>query len=169
MADAQVFSEDDRVELLEGEIIEMAPIGSRHAACVDRLTQVFALALGEEAIVRVQNPLRLSEHSEPQPDLAVLRPRHDFYATAHPSPPDALLVVEVAETSAGADREIKIPLYARSGVAEAWLIDLQAHVVEVHRDPSPQGYRDQHRFQRGQTLSPRAVPTVSIPVEQVLA
>src|SRR3970282_1463584 len=85
MADARVFSEDDRVELLEGEIIEMAPIGSRHAACVDRLTQVFAWALGERAIVRVQNPLRLSEHSEPQPDLAVLRPRDDFYATAHPS------------------------------------------------------------------------------------
>lgn len=169
MVQADVFSEDDRVELLEGEIIEMAPIGSRHAACVDRLNRALTLALAAQAIVRVQSPLRLSEHSEPQPDLAVLRARADFYAAAHPGPQNVLLVVEVGEASVDADREIKIPLYARFSIPEVWLIDLQAGVVELHRDPSPEGYRTVQRVQRGQALALQAFPTVSIPVDQVLA
>lgn len=168
MADARVFSEDDRVELLEGEIFEMPPIGSRHAAAVDRLTRILALALGEQAIVRVQNPVRLSTHSEPLPDLAVLRPRPDFYSGAHPTPPDVLLLIEVADTSAEADREIKIPLYARSSVTEVWLIDLPEQRVEVYRGPSPQGYREQSRVLRGQMLRPAGLPAFTIAVEQLL-
>lgn len=121
-----------------------------------------------QAIVRVQSPLRLSEHSEPQPDVAVLHQRDDFYANAHPGPSDALLVVEVAETSAEIDREIKIPLFARAGIPEVWLVDIQAGIVEICRDPSPQGYRERQRFQRGQTLSPQGIPTARIPVEEIL-
>jgi Uma2 family endonuclease len=168
MADAGVFSEDDRVELLEGEIFDMVAIGARHAACVNRLTQILTQALGQQAIVAVQNPVRLSEYSEPQPDLAVLRPHPDFYAAAHPSPPNVFLIIEVADATAETDRGIKVPLYARSGVAEVWLIDLAEQRVEVYRDPSAQGYRDQSRFTRGQTVRCGTLPTLTIPVEQVL-
>ncbi len=116
MAEAGVLGEDDRVELLEGEIVQMTPIGSRHAACVARLTHLFVDRLQGRAQVNVQNPVHLSERSEPQPDLALLRPRPDFYARAHPGPADVLLLVEVAETSSDVDWTVKIPLYAGAGV-----------------------------------------------------
>ena len=126
MAEAGLLAEDDRVEFVEGEIAEMAPIGSRPAACVDRLNRLFSQRVRERATGRVQNPIRFGEHSEPQPDLALLQPREDFYAAAHPGPGDTLLVVEVAETTADADRVIKLPLYARAGIAEVWLVGLAA-------------------------------------------
>lgn len=111
MVDAGLLGEDDRVELLEGDIIDMSPIGSRHAACVDRLTRLLTIGLSEQAIVRVQGPIRLDELSEPQPDVAVLRRRDDFYATALPGPDDVMVVVEVADTTLAVDREVKAPLY----------------------------------------------------------
>jgi len=167
LARAGVLKEDDRVELLEGEIVEMSPIGSRHAACVDRLNRVFS-RLGERTIVRVQSPLRLGDLAEPQPDLALLRPRSDFYATAHPGPEDVLLVVEVAETSSDYDRQIKIPLYARWGIPEAWLVDLDQDRVEVHRDPSPEGYRDVRAINRSEALAPVAFPDLDLRAQDVL-
>jgi Uma2 family endonuclease len=167
LARAGVLKEDDRVELLEGEIVEMSPIGSRHAACVDRLNRVFS-RLGERTIVRVQSPLRLGDLAEPQPDLALLRPRSDFYATAHPGPEDVLLVVEVAETSSDYDRQIKIPLYARWGIPEAWLVDLDQDRVEVHRDPSPEGYRDVRAITRSEALAPVAFPDLDLRAQDVL-
>jgi len=164
MAQAGILSEDDRVELIEGEIVEMVPIGSRHAASVNRLTNLLSELVGKRAIVSVQNPVRLGPYAEPQPDVALLRPRNDFYAPAHPGPQDALLVVEVAETSADYDREIKMALYARAGVPEAWLVDLQEGVVEVHRSPAPDGYRRVQQHRPGQHLSPE----VSLAVDEVL-
>ena len=168
MAEAGILGEDDRVELIEGEIIEMAAIGSRHAACVDRLTRLLACPVQERAIVRVQNPIRLGEHSEPEPDVTLLRPQPDFYASAHPTPPDVLLVVEVADTSMEYDREIKIPLYARAGVPEVWLVDLTGNVVELFSGPSGDAYRDVRRVAAGQTISPAALTDLTIPVDQVL-
>jgi len=109
MGQAGILSEDDRVELIEGEIVEMAPVGSRHAACVKRLNALLSRRAGGRALVSVQDPIRLGEHSEPQPDLALLKPREDFYAAAHPGPEDVLLVIEVAETSLEYDREVKLP------------------------------------------------------------
>jgi len=141
MVEAGILSDDDRVELIDGEIIEMVAIGSRHAACVDRLARLCSAGVRNRAIVRVQNPILLSEHSEPQPDLALLRPRRDFYAAGHPGPQDILLVVEVADTSAETDREIKLPLYARAGIPEVWVVALAETHVEAHRKPSPGGYR----------------------------
>ena len=125
MAEAGIFGEDDRVELLSGEIVEMTPIGSRHAAAVSRLIHVFTARLSGTAILRVQDPLRLDNYSEPQPDLAIVRLRQDFYRDAHPDAADVLLLIEVADTSGDIDRTVKIPLYARSGVAEVWVVDLQ--------------------------------------------
>ena len=168
MAQAGILNEDDRVELIEGEIVQMASIGSRHAACVDRLTQLFSTRVMGRAIVRVQNPILLSEYSEPQPDLALLRPRPDFYATAHPGPRDILLVVEVADTSAGIDRAAKIPLYARTGIPEAWLVDLLEDRIEVHRQPTPQAYRQVQYLERGATLTLEAFPDLTLAVDDIL-
>ncbi|GIX47745.1 MAG: hypothetical protein KatS3mg131_1956 [Candidatus Tectimicrobiota bacterium] len=125
LAEAGILSEDERVELIEGEIVAMAPIGSRHAGAVKRLLDQFIpLQAARRVLLSVQDPIRLGEHSEPQPDVALLRPRPDFYAAEHPGPEEVLLVVEVAETSAEYDREVKVPLYARFGVPEVWLVDL---------------------------------------------
>jgi Uma2 family endonuclease len=153
LAEAGILSEDDRVELLEGEIFEMSPISSRHASCVDRLVQLFFERLGRRVIVRVQNPVRLSEYSEPQPDLTLLKPRADFYKAAHPQPDDVVLLVEVCETSGEFDRHVKLPLYAKAGIPEVWIVDLTREQIEVYRDPKPEGYQQSQIIGRGQTLT----------------
>ena len=168
MAQAGILSEDDRVELIEGEIVNMTPVGSRHAAVVDRLNRILSRRIGERAIVRVQNPIRLGEHSEPQPNVTLLRPREDFYASAHPGPEDVLLLIEVAETSAEYDREVKIPLYARFGIGEVWLVDLEGKAIEVYRNPSPEGHREVQTLGRDARLSPDSFPDLELPVEQIL-
>jgi len=168
MAQAGILSEDDRVELIDGEILKMTPIGSRHATCVRRLNRLFSMAAGARVIVDVQNPIRLGEHSEPQPDLALLRPRPDFYGSSHPGPQDVLLVVEVAETSATYDREVKLPLYARAGIPEVWLIDLSEERIEIHRHPLPRGYQQVQHLRRGECLAPDALPDMSFAVEGIL-
>lgn len=168
MAQAGILSEDDRVELIEGAIVEMAAIGSRHAGCVKRLQRLFHRRVGERAVVSVQNPVRLGRYSEPQPDLALLRLRPDFYASAHPGPGDVLLIVEVSETSADADREVKVPLYARAGVPEVWLVDLEGQVIEVCRKPSAEGYREARQVRRGEALSPEAFPDLAPAADEIL-
>jgi Uma2 family endonuclease len=168
MAEAGIISTGERLELIEGEVVAMAAIGSRHAACVDRLNYFLSQRVGGRALVRVQNPIRLDQFSEPQPDIALLRPRADFYAFAHPGPADVFLVVEVADTSAGFDRDVKIPLYARAGIPEAWLVDLTGDYVMVYRKPSVQVYQDVQRLQRGQSLSREAFPDLILAVEDIL-
>ena len=168
MADAGILGEDDRVELIEGEILEMASIGSQHAACVDRLTRFLVPGAGDRAVVRVQNPVRLSDLTEPQPDLALLRPRDDFYATAHPGPADTLLIVEVSHSTLGYDRGIKLPLYAAAGIPEVWIVNGDDGVIEVYREPSGGYYGSERRLHPGDVLTPLALPSVQIPVERVL-
>lgn len=158
MAAAGILTEDDRVELIDGEIVEMAPIGHRHAACVDRLTQIFVHRFADVAQTRVQNPIHLSEHTEPQPDLTLLHPRADFYASGHPTPEDIFLVIEVAETSVEVDRRIKMPLYARSRIPEAWLVDLEQETLTTYRDPTPSGYATIRVLRCGERLAPLAFP-----------
>ncbi len=168
MIQAGILGEDDRVELLEGEIVEMAPIGSRHAACVDRLNRLFSLRAREATIIRVQSPVRLGERSEPQPDLTLLRPRPDFYASAHPGSGDLLLLVEVAEATASLDRDVKLPLYARAGVPEVWLVDLPGECIEVYRKPTPQGYQEVRQVRRGDRAAPQAFPDIGLAGEEIL-
>jgi Uma2 family endonuclease len=168
IARAGILGEDDRVELIEGEITEMTPIGSRHAAVVDRLNQLFSRHPDVNAIIRVQNPIRLGEHSEPQPDLALLRPRLDFYFPAHPGPEDILLVIEVAETSADYDRVIKVPLYARGRILEVWLVNLEGEAIEVYQRPSAEGYHEVKTLRRGDHLSPGSFPDLKLRVEEIL-
>ncbi len=168
MGRAGVFSEDDRVELLDGEIVQMTPIGSRHAACVKRLIRLFDRAVGDRAIVAAQDPLQLGAHSEPQPDLMLLKPRSDFYGETHPTATDVFLLVEVADTSADTDREAKIPLYARFGVPEVWLVDVAADTIEVFRRPTSHGYDESRLLHRGEYLNPQTFPDLVFAVEAVL-
>ena len=169
MAQAGILTEDDRVELIEGEIIETAPIGSRHAACVNRLNRLFSQSVGDRAMISVQNPIRLGVHSEPHPDLALLKPRGDFYASAHPTAQDVLLVIEVAETSIDYDRQTRVPLYARAGVPEVWLVDLSGTRVEVYRLPREGRYSDVRIALQGETLTPQALPDVVVRVDEILS
>lgn len=168
MAEAGIFSEDDRMELIQGEIVMMTPIGARHASCVTRLTHFLVSRLGDRAAVWVQNPVRIGPDSEVQPDLALLRARSDFYHYAHPGPEDVLLIIEVADTSVESDRAVKVPSYARAGIPAVWLIDLPGGSVEVHMGPASEGYRDVRRFERGHSIPLNAFPEITLSVETIL-
>jgi len=157
MAESGILTQRDRVELIEGEIIQMAAIGKSHAVCVDRLTELFVLTFSSQALIRVQNPVRLSNYSEPQPDFAILRLRQDFYLNGHPQPEDVLAVVEVSDSSIDYDRGVKAPLYAGEGIQELWIIDLNVLAVEVYRLPSSQGYQQVQTFQPGESVAFQAI------------
>ena len=141
MAEASILTEEDRVELIAGQIVAMSPIGSRHAACVKRLNLLLGKMIGDSMLLGVQDPIALDAYSEPEPDLVLLRSRADFYAAAHPSAGDVLLAIEVADTSASYDREVKVPLYAQAGIPEVWLIDLQEGRIEVYARPQGNAYQ----------------------------
>jgi Uma2 family endonuclease len=163
MGETGILGEDDRVELIEGEIIEMTPIGSRHAATVARIHQLFVRRLGDRAVVWSQNPLLLvRQQSEPEPDVMLLAPRADFYAGGLPEPPDVRLLVEVADSSLPYDRRTKLPLYARAGVAEAWLVDLQSSTLEIQREPRGATYRDIRVARADETFSPAVFPDLTL-------
>lgn len=169
MGEAGIFHEDDRVELIEGEIIEMTPIGSRHAGLVNRLQWVFSQALdASEFLVIVQNPVRLSIDSEPQPDIVIARYRPDFYTVRHPGPEEILLIIEVADSSVDYDTTIKMPLYARSGIPEAWVVDLNTRSVRIHRRPTLQGYEVSYEARSGDILVPEKLPGPIASVSEIL-
>jgi Uma2 family endonuclease len=168
MAEVGLLSENSRVELIEGKIIEMSPIGSTHGGAVKRSSAFLNRKLGDAAIVSVQDPIRLNDFSEPQPDLALLKPRRDFYSDSHPTPQDVLLVIEVADTSAAYDRSVKLPLYARSGIPEAWLMVLSKHIIEVHSQPKNGKYQKVQRLKRGMLLVSPTLPVVTCRVEDLL-
>jgi Uma2 family endonuclease len=168
MAEAGILGEDDRVELVGGELVEMTPIGTRHLACVVALTHLLVEASGRRWFVSAQNPVRLSERDEPQPDLSLLGRRPNPGAPAPPGPEDVLLVVEVSDTTLSYDRNVKLPLYAQAGIAEAWIVDLAGQKVEVHHGPGPRGYRDLWAFGPGEKVSSAVVGGLSVPVDAVL-
>ena len=168
MSEVGIFSENDKVELINGEIIEMSPIGRRHTACVNRLNSVFSQLLGKKVIIAVQNPIILNNLSEPQPDIALLKPRADFYESGHPQPQDVFLLIEVADSSLEYDRDVKIPLYASSGITEVWLVDIYEQVIIVYRYPSENGYSDIQKLSRGEKMSIQAFPEVNLVVDDIL-
>jgi Uma2 family endonuclease len=168
MAEAGVFGEDDRIELIDGDLIDMALIGQGHAGTVSRLTQALVLACAGRAIVSPQNPVWLDQASEPQPDLALLRYRADFYfADAPPGPADVLLLIEVADTSLRFDQTVKAPLYARAGIPELWIVDLSRRVVHVHRTPAGDSYRDVAAVSSGDRLVLAAMPEIAVTLESL--
>ncbi|MBI3972926.1 MAG: Uma2 family endonuclease [Chloroflexi bacterium] len=174
MAKAGILEPDERVELLDGEVIQVSPIGPRHGSVVDRANLLFVRRVGDAALVRVQGPVRLDDHSEPEPDLALLRPRPGGYADRHPGPKDVLLVLEVVDTTEALDRRLKLPLYARSGVPEVWLLLLKTSmrrrepVLEVHRRPGPRGYAETRLVRRGEQVAPELLPDLAISLDELL-
>lgn len=162
-----VLGADDRTELLNGEVFYKMPINSRHAGCVNRLVRLIG-RLAESLLIASQNPIRLSNISEPEPDVAVLRFRGDDYSDSHPEPQDVLLLIEVADSSLAVDRSIKAPLYAAAGIPELWIVDLAGEALEVYQDPDPAGYRRYRRHVRGETVISSTLPALSLTVDEIL-
>lgn len=167
LAELGVLREDDRVELVAGQVVEMTPIGDRHASCVRRLLRLLAHDAFELAIVDVQNPVVLGRHDAPQPDVVLLKPRADAYPH-HPRAQNILLVVEVADSSLAYDRDVKVPLYARSEIPEVWLVDLGADRIEVYRQPVAAQYLNTRVVARGDGLSPLALANVTFAADDIL-
>ena len=168
MGESGILDEDDRVELIHGEIIQMTPIGIAHASCVNRLNMLLTRLLSPRAIVQVQNPVGIDQRSEPQPDLILLAPRSDYYRERRPGPRDTLLVIEVADSSLQFDRTVKAPLYAAAGIQELWIVDLAHRRVEVLRSPGPTGYAETQVIGAGDGLALLAFPDVVVTLEDIV-
>jgi Uma2 family endonuclease len=168
MAEAGIFDPDSRFELIEGEIVEMSRVGNHHIACVNRANAVFATTLAGKAIVSVQNPLPLSNYTEPKPDIVLLKPRADYYLEKRLAPEDTYLVIEISDTTLRYDRDRKLPLYAKSGVSEFWIEDLKAGVIFVYRNPGPKTYSTSLVVRRGDSISIAAFPEIVFKVDDLL-
>ena len=168
MAEAGILAEDDRVELIDGVIVKMAPIGSTHIGSVNSSTRALTTTVGTRAIVQVQSPVRLDDATEPQPDLALLRDRADFYGSSIAGPEDVLLLIEVADSSVDYDRNEKLPRYAQAGIPEVWLAILPERVIEVHTEPVGGRYTQMRTFRPGDTISPGCFPDIALPVTEIL-
>ncbi len=165
MGEVGILAPDARVELLDGRIYDMLPVGPFHSSVESRLQTFFFSVMKGLYIVRAQNPVHLDDGSEPMPDLALVRPRADHYRQKHPQPADVFLLVEVARTSLPFDRKAKLIAYARAGIAEYWIVNLKAKSVEVHRGPLPIGeYSQTNRHKAGSTVAPEAFPDLQIAV-----
>ncbi len=169
MAEVGLLAPEARVELIEGEIIDMVPIGSRHNRAVTHLTRILTLAIGNRAIVQPQGPLRLNLRSEPEPDIAVLVPRADEYGTGHASAAEVLLLIEVSDSTLDFDRQVKLPLYARHGIAEVWIVDLQNGGIHFHRGPESGAYTEHSATREPGTVHLAALPGVEIDLSRLLA
>lgn len=153
MAESGILTEHDHVELINGEILAMSPIGSHHAGCVKRLNNILSTHLKENAIVSVQDPIYIDQYSEPEPDIAVLKPRSDFYTQHHPVPQDVLLIIEVSDITLKYDREVKLPLYAKAGIPEVWIVNLVEDRIEIYTQPAQDLYKQQRIYKKEDTLT----------------
>jgi Uma2 family endonuclease len=168
LADEGKFKPDDRLELIEGEIYEMSPIGSLHARCVNFLSNILAGMSAGNFIISTQNPIILNDFNQPQPDVAVLRHKDNFYKDGHPQPKDVLLIIEISDTTVHLDRNIKFPNYASAGIPEAWLVDMPAERVEVHFDPKDNTYDTVKIYRRGEEISSETMPGIKFAVNDIL-
>lgn len=168
MAEAGILTGDDRVELIEGEVIEMSPIGPLHAGTALLLANALIGLARDRAMVGAGHPVRLDAHNEPQPDLVLLRPRRDGYRRGTPGPADVLLLIELSDSSLRFDRKVKLPLYGGHGILEYWIIDLAGNAVEVCRGPEPDGYRDVRSVAMEEPLEPEALPGLRLNLAEIL-
>ena len=168
MADAGILLEDDRVELIRGEILAMSPIGPPHNGAILRANQALGRIVGDRALVGVQGSIRLDEYDEPQPDLYLLRPKDDFYASAHAGPADIFLIIEVADSSLEYDQDIKMHLYAETRVPEYWIANVRDDFLIAYSDIQGNTYRTVRQFRRGDTVAPQLLPDCRIPVDVLL-
>lgn len=167
MREAGILRETDRVELIDGEVCEMSPIDPVHAGMVNRLNYYLSAQVRDKAIVTVQNPVRLNDNNEPQPDLAVARWRDDFYAQQHPTSGDILIAIEVANTSIAYDRKEKLPRYAAAGIPEVWLVNIARKTLEQYAAPATDRYTEQQVLGRGQVLTARAIANLELPIDRI--
>lgn len=163
-----ILRDDDRVELIEGEIIAMSPIGTRHAACVRRLDRMLARLLGDRTLISVQCPVAIPDWSEPNPDLALLVPRADFYAGAHPLPRQVQVLIEVADSSFAYDTQVKAPMYAKAGIRELWIVDLNTDRVLVYTRPRVGRYSAVDSYAVGEHFTSQRFPGVKFEISDML-
>ena len=168
MGDAGIFHDDERLELIDGEIVKMTPIGSRHAYCVNRMTEFLITHLGNRAIVSTQNPVYLGKYSEPQPDVAIIKRSERRYMTRHPGVSDVYLIIEFADSSINFDHDVKLPAYAKAGIHEVWIVDLVSECVEIYQEPTTSGYKKMNKKKASDTFSPSSFPDMTIAVNWVL-
>jgi Uma2 family endonuclease len=168
MAEAGIFGPDERVELIEGEIVEMSPMGDRHLMCVNQATELFVLAFAGKAKVSVQNAVRLNIQNVPQPDLVLYKPRAEYRSTTRPNAKNCFLVVEVSDSSLRYDTKVKVPIYAKTGISEVWIEDLRNDLLLVYRNPSGEAYATELTFKADDSVSLLAFPDTSFPVRDLL-
>jgi Uma2 family endonuclease len=168
MMQVGILPEASGWELINGEIIRRMTIGSKHASTVKRLNRFFTNQVGENAIVSVQDPIHIDEYNEPEPDIALLKPRADFYAESHPESQDVLLVIEVSDSTVDFDREVKKTLYAEAGISEFWLVNLRENTVECHSQPKNKIYRLTQIFEKGEAVESVSIENLRLKVEDIL-
>jgi len=167
LGDAGILNEDSRGELIEGELIQMAPIGVAHMGLVNRLNKLLVIAVGDRGVVSVQNGVTMPPYSEPQPDFAILVPGADRITGDLPGPTDVLLLIEVADTTLAYDRKVKLPLYAQKGIAEVWIVNVQARCIETYREPTANGYQGRTDVGPEDRASPHALPDVQVELKEI--
>ncbi|AKE66627.1 protein of unknown function DUF820 [Microcystis aeruginosa NIES-3806] len=163
-----IIKPDEKVELIRGEIIKMSPMGTRHAACIARLTQLFYRKFGDLILLGVQNPIRLNNNSQPEPDLSLLIPRSDFYVAAYPCPQDIYLIIEVSDSTLDYDRYTKIPLYAEANIQEVWIVNLKEECLEVYRHPLHGSYQAIQKYYRGEIIFIESFPAIELTLIEIL-
>jgi Uma2 family endonuclease len=168
MAETGVLRPDARVELLDGEIIDMSPIGPFHGGVVNRLIRLFTRSSGSRWLVSAQNPVRFHDYSEPEPDLVLLKPAPDDYTSRHPQPEEVYLLIEVSDATLALDREEKLPLYGRAGIIEVWIVNLVDQTLEVYREPHFEGYASKVTLSAGDKVAPQAFSDVTVDVAELL-
>jgi Uma2 family endonuclease len=168
MGETGILGNNDRTELIEGEIIEMSPIGSPHMNAVNRANMIFARGIGDKVVVSIQNPAFMDRFNLPQPDVVLIRPREGFYGDGKPHPEDVVLLIEISDSSLRFDRKVKVPIYARSGIREVWVVDLQNAAIHIYRNPKDNIYSSTETKQRDETVSPEACPDFVVKVSDLL-
>jgi Uma2 family endonuclease len=168
MAAQGILKAEEKVELICGEIIKMSPMGTRHAACIYRLTQLFYRKFADLILLGVQNPITLNNNSQPEPDLSLLIPREDFYALAHPCPEDIYLIIEVSDSTLDYDRNIKIPLYAEAKIKEVWIVNINESCLEVYRHPLDDSYQTIQKYYRGDNICLESFPKIELTIIEIL-
>jgi len=169
MRETGILSEDDRVELLDGEIRIMSPIGPLHAAIVKRFNKLLSALVGTDAIVGVQDPIQLNAYGEPQPDITVLQPRPDFYAQSHPVVDDIFFVIEVSDTTLDYDRDEKLPKYAQANITEAWIVDVSAQTIEQYTQPRGEKYLLKQIFEPSDSITSHSFPKIRLKLNDIFA
>jgi Uma2 family endonuclease len=167
MRESGILTEDDRVELLDGEIYEMSPIGPLHVGIVNKLNKILIQQVGDDGIISIQNPIRLDDYGEPQPDIAILSPRDDYYAHALATPDDVLLLIEIADTSLDYDRDKKLPRYAAANISEVWIVDVNKQIVEQYTLPIQGEYTSLYKALHGHTATATKLPAVRLMIDQI--